>query len=93
MKIDWHLVRAEHVEKACELTLGGQYPARAKVRRIVVRIRDADPPAKHLLRLAYCLAKGMPLDAEVKFTSGDGTISLLKRLGFDVQRREEQSAT
>ena len=93
MKIDWHLVRAEHVEKACELTLGGQYPARAKVKGIVVRIRDVDLPAKHVFRLAYCLAKGMPLDGEVKFTSGDGTISLLRRLGFDARRREERSAT
>lgn len=93
MKLDWNAVKPGHVEKACELMLGGQYPARTKEKGIVVRFRDADLPAKHVLRLAYSLAKGMPLDAEVKFTSGDGTISLLKRLGFDAQRREERSTT
>lgn len=93
MKLDWKAVSARHIESACELTLAGQYPARAKAKRIVVRFREQDLPAKHVLKLAYCLAKGIPLGTEVKFASGDGTINLLRQRGFEALRRAEASAT
>lgn len=86
MKLDWKAVHAQHIETACELTLAGQYPARTKAKGIVVRFRAQDLPAKHVLKLAYCLAKGLPLGTEVKFASGDGTINLLRQHGFDAQR-------
>ena len=92
-KIEWRAIHADHVQRACELTLGGQYPARAKAKGIVIRFREQELPAKHVVKLAYCLAKGLPLGTEVNFASGDGTIKLLRQLGFEAQRRVDESAT
>jgi hypothetical protein len=85
--LDWSTVKREHVETACQLLLKGERLPRARAKRIFLVFNDDRLPAKHALRLAYCLANGLQLDATVNFTSGDGTISKLRALGFSVERQ------
>jgi hypothetical protein len=54
---------------------------------LFVAFGDKRLPAKHAVRLAYCLANDLPLDTELRFSSGEGTVKLLQRLGFTVERR------
>ena len=86
MALNWSSVRAEHVAKACELIQSGVHRPRAPAKGIVFTYLEAEIPAKHALRLAYCIANGMPLGSEIKFASGDGTIKLLRSLGFSAER-------
>lgn len=50
---------------------------------------DEKLPAKRTLRLAYCLAAGLPLETKLKFASGDSTLNLLRKLGFAAERLKE----
>lgn len=87
MSLNWSTVRASDVEQACQLVESGAQPARTPSKGIFL-IRNGQPlPAKHVLRLAYCIANRLPIGTELKFASGDGTINLLRHLGFDVERR------
>lgn len=87
MSLNWRTVRASDVQQACELVESGQQTTRTPAKGIFL-IRNGNPlPAKHVLRLAYCLANKLPLDSQLKFTSGDSSISLLRGLGFEVERR------
>lgn len=85
--LDWSTVKREHVETACQILLKGERLPRAHAKGIFLVIEDNRLPAKHALRLAYCLANGMPLDSTVTFSSGDGMISKLRALGFSVERQ------
>jgi hypothetical protein len=42
--------------------------------------------AKEVLRVAYRLANRLRDDSVVKFSSGDGTLNVLKKLGFEARR-------
>jgi hypothetical protein len=86
MAIDWKVVRAEHVSRACELCASGVAGSRVRGKGLVIRYRDRELPAKTVLQHAYRLAKGMPMDAEVRFASGDSTLNLLRKLGFQAER-------
>jgi hypothetical protein len=87
MSLNWRTVRASDVEQACQLVESGAQPARTPSKGIFL-IRDGNPiPAKHVLRLAYCIANRLPLGTELKFASGETSIKLLRGLGFDVERR------
>lgn len=87
MSLNWRTVRASDVEQACVLVESGQQTTRTPAKGIFL-IRNGNPlPAKHVLRLAYCLANKMPLDSQLKFSSGDSSINLLRGLGFEVERR------
>jgi hypothetical protein len=86
MAIDWNAVRPEHVHRACEICVSSRGTARPRGKGLIVRYRDQDLPAKTVLQHAYRLAKGMPIDAEVRFASGDATLHLLRRLGFQAER-------
>ena len=84
MALDWKTVKAEHVEKACDLLVSGTALPRSKAKGIFV-VRDGERlPAKHVLRLAYCIAHRLPMNTLVKFSSGEGTVSRLRGLGFEV---------
>lgn len=87
MKINWKSVRTEHVTKACELVSENAKRPRVGAKGIFVTFRGQGLPAKHVLRLAYCIANELPLDSIVKFSSGDGTVNRLRELGFDAMRR------
>lgn len=85
MALDWKSVNEEHVAKACQLVASGGVAPRASAKGIFVLNGGERLPAKHVLRIAYCLAKGMPLDSQVKFSSGEGTVNRLRQLGFEVE--------
>jgi hypothetical protein len=91
MPLNWNTVTAEHVRRACDLVASGQNPPRAKAKGLFITYQDRDLPAKHVLRLAYLLANHLPLESEVRFASGEGTIKLLRGLGFTVARGVMQS--
>ena len=60
--------------------------ARSKSGSLIVTYRGKDLPAKAVLRLAYCLANNIPPDTNLKFASGEGSIKLLRLLGFQAQK-------
>jgi hypothetical protein len=84
--LHWSTVKPEHVTKACEMLLKGEQPPRAKAKGIFVTYKGRLLPGKHVARLAYCFANDLGLDAKLKFSSGDGVVNLLHRLGFEVHR-------
>jgi hypothetical protein len=88
MTVEWKVVQPEHVARACEALVAGTYIPRAKPKGLLVRYGGQELSAKEVLRLAYCIAKGMPLDTQVRFASGDKTIHLLRKLGFQAERRQ-----
>jgi hypothetical protein len=85
MALNWSSVKPEHVSVAFEL-LANKATLLRKRHGLVVRQRGAVLPAKEVLRVAYRLANALPEDAEVKFSSGDGTLSVLRRIGFEAER-------
>jgi len=91
MALNWHSVRAEHVARVCELVLAGERAPRCQAKRIVRLFRGQHLPAKHIAHLAYALANSLPLDAPVRFSSGEGTVQRLRSLGFQVERISNSS--
>jgi hypothetical protein len=88
MSLNWESVRAADVEQACRLVESGQEPARTPPKGISICIIQNGHrlPAKHVLKLAYCIANRLPLGSRLEFASGDSTIKLLRSLGFEVER-------
>jgi hypothetical protein len=87
MSLNWRTVRASDVEQACSLVETGQQTTRVPAKGIFLIHNGRPLPAKHVLRLAYCIANKLPLDSQLKFASGDSSINLLRSLGFEVERR------
>ena len=85
--LNWSSIRPEHVTSACEKLLAD---ARSPVKGIVVVFRGKAIPAKPVLRLAYQLANGLEPGAPLKFSSGEGTVTRLRSLGFEVVRLSTQ---
>ena len=85
MGLNWASVKAHHVTQACELLSGPDSP-RSKSGSLVVTYRGKNLPAKAVLRLAYCLANNIPSETNLKFASSEGSIKLLRSLGFQAQR-------
>jgi hypothetical protein len=85
MKLDWNTVTREHAAKACEL-ISQNIGEMQKVKGLFVVFRGSRLPAKNVARVAYCLAHGLPLDASIKFASGEGTLKRLQELGLEVGR-------
>lgn len=84
MAIDWKIVRAEHVARACDLVAQGSH--RKPTRGLFVVHKDTLLPAKEVARVAYLEASGKGPDTELRFASGEATLNLLRRLGFHVER-------
>jgi len=91
MPLHWDAVRAEHVRRACELVVSGQHPPRSKAKELFITHEGQHLPAKHVLRLAYLLANQLPLDSDLRFASGEGTIRRLRGLGFTATRALSQT--
>lgn len=89
MALNWSTVKREHVERACGLLIAGEHRPRVPAKGLFVLLDGQRLPAKHTLRLAYCLANNLPLSAELKFSSGEGTVKLLEKLGFATERGAE----
>lgn len=86
MAIDWSIIGREHVIKACDLLLKGKERSPTKAKGLFVVIEGQQLPAKQVVRLAYCLASKLSVESAPKFSSGEGTVKLLQRLGFAVDR-------
>lgn len=86
MAMDWNRVTGECVHQACELVAAKERAGGSKGASLIVRHGKQELPAKQVLRVAYCFAKGIPRDSQVKFTSGDRTLRFLQSLGFDAFR-------
>ena len=91
MALDWSVVEADHVRSACAHVAASRSAQRTK--GIVVWYHDQALPAKEVLRVAYRLANNLAQDAEVKFASGEATLNLLRRLGFQAERLEQPESS
>src|SRR5260221_6779246 len=87
--LNWSTIKPEHVTRACELLRRGEQLPRAQAKGIFLVYQNERLPAKHVLRLAYCFANTLPLDSALKFSSGEGTVRVLRSLGFSVERNAE----
>ena len=85
MAIDWKIVSAGHVERACEV-VSARTAARQPTRGLFVVRDERHLPAKEVARVAYLLASGKSPDTELHFASGEATLNLLRQLGFKVDR-------
>lgn len=88
MTIDWKKITRAHIEEACNSL--GQTPVikGLRVGSIVVLHRDKNLPAKKVLRRAYEIAMGEQ-ESQLKFSSGDGIVNLLRRFGLTVGRLKD----
>lgn len=84
--LNWSSIRPEHVTSACEKLLADGRHDRSPGSGIVVMFRGRALPAKLVLRFAYQLANGLEPGAPLKFSSGEGTVTRLRGLGFEVIR-------
>ena len=86
MALNWKSVTAEHVRTALKQVGASRIGNRTS--RLVIVDADRSLPAKEVLRVAYLLANKLPADAKIKFSSGDGTLRVLRDLGFHAERIE-----
>ena len=90
MAINWNSVTQEHVRAALKQVAASKAANRSS--GLIIVDGDRTLPAKEVLRVAYRLANKLPDDAAIKFSSGDGTLNVLRRLGFDAKRQGAESA-
>ena len=88
MGLNWKSVKAAHVTQACEALLKSA-GARAKPQGY----KGKQLPAKVILRTAYCLANNVPPETKLKFSSGEGSLQLLRSLGFQAERLQTNDHT
>jgi hypothetical protein len=84
MRLDWSSVQREHVAEACAVL--AKHPRLKVSKGLYVMLGDRKLPVKDVLRLAYCIAHGMPDDTHIAFASGESSLNRLRRLGFVVGR-------
>ena len=89
--VNWRVVQREHVLHACELITSGRLTRPARGRGLFIVVAGNKLPAKDVARAAYLLAVGKPADAYFDFASGQTTLDMFKRLGFEVERSSSQS--
>ncbi len=82
MAINWNSVKPKHVRQACESILASDGRAKPKAKGLTVEYKDQQLPAKQVLKLAYQIANGPGSGIGLDFASGEGTIRMLKTMGF-----------
>jgi len=87
MPVNWKVVRKEHVVQACELAAAGKLSSRLRGRGLFVMRGGKPLPAKDVARAANLLAIGKPPNGYLDFASGQSTLDMFTRLGFQVERR------
>jgi hypothetical protein len=85
MGLNWKSVKAAHVTQACEALSKSAGPV-ARPRGLIVIYKDKQLPAKVILRMAYCLANNIPPETKLKFSSSEGSLQILRSLGFRAER-------
>lgn len=88
MPLKWKTVSAEHVAEACR-RLATRSVGHPKRKGLVVYHEERVLPAKDVLREAYRIANGLSDDTPIKFSSGDGTLNVLRVLGFHAERLDQ----
>ena len=88
MGLNWKSITANHVTEACEALLSSP-SARAKPRGLIVTYKGNQLPAKIVLRMAYRIANSVPSETQLKFSSGEGSLQLLRSLGFQAERLQD----
>lgn len=84
MALNWKSVTADHVREALSHVLASR--SNNRLSGLIITEGDRAVAAKEVLRLAYRIANKLPDDASVKFSSGDGTLNILRNLGFSATR-------
>jgi hypothetical protein len=87
--LNWKSVSAEHVREAMKIVGAAKTTNRSSGLVLIDGSRTYS--AKEVLRLAYRIANKLPSGSVVKFSSGDGTLNVLTKLGFDAKRLTEES--
>jgi cell division GTPase FtsZ len=82
--LNWKTVTSEHVREALRQVLASRTINRAS--GLVIIEGDRAVSAKEVLRVAYRIANKLPADQAIKFSSGDGTLNILRNLGFSAAR-------
>jgi hypothetical protein len=88
MALNWKSISADHVRAALK-----QVSTSRSVNRtsgLVIFDGERSLPAKEVLRAAYLIAHKLPADSNIKFSSGDGTLKVLRDLGFHADRIERR---
>jgi len=88
--LNWKSIAAEHVREAMKQV--GASKSKDQSKGLVVINGSRTYSAKEVLRAAYCLANKLPSESVVKFSSGDGTLNVLTKLGFEAKRLGAESA-
>ena len=84
MGLNWKSVKAVHVTQPCEALLNSAGP-RPKPGGLII-YKDKQLPAKTILQRAYRLANNIPPETKLKFASSEGSLQLLRSLGFRAER-------
>jgi hypothetical protein len=87
--LNWKNVSASDVREAMKQVSASKYASRTS--GLVLVDGSNIYSAKEVLRVAYRLANKLPRDSLVKFSSGDGTLNILTKLGFDAKRLTSES--
>jgi hypothetical protein len=82
MGLNWKSVKAIHVTQACEALLKSAGPG-PKPRGLIVIYKGKQFPAKAILRM---VANNIPSETKLKFASSEGSLQLLRSLGFRAER-------
>jgi hypothetical protein len=82
--LNWKSVTADNIREAMK-QVGASKFANRKLGLVLIDKSNVYL-AKEILRVAYRLANKLPRDSVVKFSSGDGTLNVLTKLGFDAKR-------
>jgi len=86
MALNWKSITADHVNAALKQV--GETRSGNRTSGLIAFEVNRALPAKEVLRVAYQLANRLPVNTELKFSSGDGTLKVLQNLGFRAERIE-----
>jgi hypothetical protein len=85
MALSWKVVTTEHVRKACQV-VAARHGDEQRTTGLVVIHEKARLRAKDVARVAYLLATNQPLDADLRFASGETMLNFLRKHGCLVER-------
>ena len=80
MKIDWTLVKKEHVKKACKIY--DTEKGKGKAKNTFLLYNGKEYPAKHIRGLSFLVATSKKLDPSKDYSGGIETVKFFKKLGF-----------
>jgi hypothetical protein len=85
MELNWSSVTAAHVERACAM-IRARPLFREKNAGLILYHGAHKFAAKEVLSEAYRIANRLPPEAVIRFSSGEPTLRVLRKLGFCADR-------